>query len=153
MVHVFAHLEFQAFREALDRRDQQVLRDHPAIMDLKDLWGHEETKVTQELVEYKASRVQRDLKGSSGPPGNKGDEGVRGPPGAKGPKGPSGPAGPPGKKGDAGAPGCQGPPGLQGSLGSLGRNWKQCVFKNLNDDRDTGLIKVSSELPLSQSIS
>ena len=26
--------------------------------------------------------------------------------------------------------------------GLLERNWRQCVYKNLNDGRDTGLIKV-----------
>ena len=26
--------------------------------------------------------------------------------------------------------------------GLLEKNWRQCVYKNLNDDRDSGLIKV-----------
>ena len=26
------------------------------------------------------------------------------------------------------------------------RNWKQCVFKKMYDDRDSGLIKVTTEL-------
>ena len=26
--------------------------------------------------------------------------------------------------------------------GLLEKNWRQCVYKNLNDGRDTGLIKV-----------
>ena len=51
MVGVSVHQEFQASQEALDPRDQQVLRDHPVIMDLKDPWAHEETKVMKELVE------------------------------------------------------------------------------------------------------
>ena len=51
MVGVSVHQEFQASQEALDPRDQQVLRDHPAIMDLRDLWAHEETKVMKEPVE------------------------------------------------------------------------------------------------------
>ena len=29
-----------------------------------------------------------------------------------------------------------------GADGLLERNWRQCVYKNLNDGRDTGLIKV-----------
>ena len=45
------HREFQASQEALDPRDQQVLRDHRVIMDLKDPWAHEETKVMKEPVE------------------------------------------------------------------------------------------------------
>ena len=51
MVGVSVHQEFQASQEAPDPRDQQVLRDHPVIMDLKDPWAHEETKVMKELVE------------------------------------------------------------------------------------------------------
>ena len=51
MVGVSVHQEFQASQEALDPRDQQVLRDHLAIMDLKDPWAHEETKVMKEPVE------------------------------------------------------------------------------------------------------
>ena len=51
MVGVSVHQEFQASQEALDPRDQQVLRDHPVIMDLKDPWAHGETKVMKEPVE------------------------------------------------------------------------------------------------------
>ena len=86
--------------------------------------------------------------GPAGPPGNKGEAGPRGnqgPPGTKGPQGPSGSAGSPGNKGDTGARGSQGPPGPKGAPGSFGRNWKQCVFKNLNDGRDSGLIKVKTQ--------
>ena len=51
MVGVSVHQEFQASQEALDPRDQQVLRDLPVIMDLKDPWAHEERKVMKEPVE------------------------------------------------------------------------------------------------------
>ena len=51
MVGVSVHQEFQASQEALDPRDQQVLRDHQVITDLKDPWAHEETKAMKELVE------------------------------------------------------------------------------------------------------
>ena len=51
MVGVSVHREFQASQEALDPREQQVLSDHLVIMDLKDPWAHEETKVMKELVE------------------------------------------------------------------------------------------------------
>ena len=81
-----------------------------------------ETRVIQVLVESKA------------------------PPGPKGPQGPSGSAGSPGNKGDTGARGSQGPPGPKGDPGSFGRNWKHCVFNNLNDGRDSGLIKVKTQL-------
>ena len=50
-----------------------------------------------------------------------------------------------GNKGDTGARGSQGPPGPKGAPGSFGRNWKQCVFKNLGDGRDSGLIKVKTQ--------
>ena len=57
MVGVSVHQEFQASQEALDPQDQQVLRDHPVIMDLKDPWAHEETKVMKELVEDRDHQV------------------------------------------------------------------------------------------------
>ena len=49
--HVSAHQEFQVFQEALDPRDQQVPRDHPAITDPKDLWALEETRAIKAPVE------------------------------------------------------------------------------------------------------
>ena len=48
MVGVSVHQEFQAPQEALD---PQVLWDHPVIMDLKDPWAHEETRVMKESME------------------------------------------------------------------------------------------------------
>ena len=62
MVGVSVHQEFQASQEALDPRDQQVLRDHPVIMDLKDPWAHEETKVMKELVENREHQASKELK-------------------------------------------------------------------------------------------
>ena len=58
MVGVSVHQEFQASQEALDPRDQQVLRDHLVIMDLKDPWAHEETKVMKEPVEDRDLQAQ-----------------------------------------------------------------------------------------------
>ena len=58
---VSVHQEFQASQEALDPQDQQVLRDHQAVMDLKDPRAHEETRVMKELVENKASQAPREL--------------------------------------------------------------------------------------------
>ena len=83
-----------------------------------------------------------------GPRGSRGEEGARGRPGLPGPEGPQGApgkAGPPGSKGEAGSQGPPGSPGPKGAEGSFVRNWKQCVFKNLNDDRDNGLIQVNSQ--------
>ena len=51
MVGVSVHQEFRASQEALDPRDQQVLRDHPVIMDPKDPWAHGEAKAKKEPVE------------------------------------------------------------------------------------------------------
>ena len=84
-------------------------------------------------------------RGRQGPPGPSGTKGEAGPPGAKGPQGPSGSAGSPGNKGDTGARGSQGSPGPKGAAGSFGRNWKQCVFKNLDENKDSGLIKVKTQ--------
>ena len=62
MVGVSVHQDFQASQEALDPRDQQVSRDHPVIMDLKDPWAHEETKVMKELVEDREHQASKELK-------------------------------------------------------------------------------------------
>lgn len=78
--------------------------------------------------------------GPRGDRGYDGKQGGQGPPGPKGTQGATGPAGPPGAKRHAGYKDLQVPPG------TLGSNWKQCVFKNLNDDKDTGLIKVCVNL-------
>ena len=48
-----------------------------------------------------------------------------------------GPPGPMGEKGTQGKKGEQGP-----SAAVPQRNWKQCVWRELNDGRDYGLIKV-----------
>ena len=62
MVGVSVHQEFQASREALDPREQQVLRDHLAIMDLKDPWAYEETKAMKGPVEDRDHQVPKELK-------------------------------------------------------------------------------------------
>ena len=134
-VGVSVHQEFQASQGALDPRDQQVSRDHPAIMDLKDPWAHEETKVMKEPAEDRDHQVPVVTKVKMVP---------LAPKDLKDPH--AGSAGSPGNKGDTGARGSQGPPGPKGAPGSFGRDWKQCVFKNLNDGRDSGLIKVTIEL-------
>ena len=87
----------------------------------------------------------RGPEGPMGPRGSKGDEGARGRRGVQGPKGATGLAGPTGargSRGEKGVRGPQGPPGPKGAVGLLVKNWKQCVYKNLNDQKDTGLIKV-----------
>ena len=92
----------------------------------------------------------RGEKGDAGKPGSEGAPGLKGPPGPKGPQGSSGKAGPRGAKGDVGNTGSQGPPGLKGLPGALGSNWKQCVWKNIDDQKDTGLIKVNIELEVAR---
>ena len=76
----------------------------------------------------------------SGVPGVPGVPGVNGRDGAKGDQGP---IGPPGQTGP------QGPQGPKGDAGSQERtemiapkNWKQCAWRQLNEDKDYGLIKV-----------
>ena len=61
-VGVSVHQESQASQEALDPREQQVLRDHLAIMDLKDPWAHEETKAMKGPVENRDHQVPKELK-------------------------------------------------------------------------------------------
>ena len=85
------------------------------------------------------------MPGLHGCDGAKGDQGAVGAPGKMGPEGPEGCQGP------VGPPGEMGPKGTKGDMGEQGpsavvpqRNWKQCVWSKLNDDRDYGLIKVSN---------
>ena len=86
--------------------------------------------------------------GLSGRDGAKGDQGLVGAPGKRGLQGPEGLKG---SQGPLGPPGKMGPKGTQGEKGEHGpsaavpqRNWKQCVWSKLNNDRDYGLIKVSN---------
>ena len=82
--------------------------------------------------------------GRDGRDGAKGDQGLQGKTGPQGPPGDKGPAGVKGKVGAKGEPGSQGPPGQIRELGPmLFKNWKECVWKNVNDGKDSGLIKVS----------
>ena len=82
--------------------------------------------------------------GRDGRDGAKGDQGLQGKTGPQGPPGDKGPAGVKGKEGAKGEPGAQGPPGQIWELGPMPfKNWKECVWKNVDDNRDSGLIKVS----------
>lgn len=84
--------------------------------------------------------------GTPGIPGIPGSPGPAGPAGVAGSPGLQGPMGQRGDQGYDGKPGSQGPPGPQGPTGTLAINWKQCVWKNINDGKDTGLVKVNSTL-------
>ena len=64
-----------------------------------------------------------------------------GPKGLEGSKGGQGPVGPPGKMGPKGSQGDKGEKGLSGLVPQ--RNWKQCTWKPLEDNKDYGLIKAS----------
>lgn len=92
------------------------------------------------------------LPGLHGRDGAKGDQGPAGAPGNKGSTGPEGPRGVQGKRGTKGAHGKQGIKGAKGAQGAQGakgepapqamqKNWKQCAWNSINDDRDNGLIK------------
>ena len=76
--------------------------------------------------------------------------------GNQGPPGMTGPAGPLGLQGTQGETGVQGPSGQKGEPGETGtsgihgtsilahyKNWKECAWKDLNDETDIGLIKVT----------
>ena len=91
----------------------------------------------------------------SGIPGSNGIPGMPGIPGAPGMMGIKGDKGDEGSRGSSGPPGIKGVKGEQGSKGEKGEivnsavsqtNWKQCVWKNLNDGRDSGKIKVQKYL-------
>ncbi|KAL9975732.1 hypothetical protein ACROYT_G012925 [Oculina patagonica] len=92
--------------------------------------------------------------GSPGAPGRDGREGAKGDQGSPGKTGPQGPPGPKGTHGAKGEPGVQGPLGQKGQRGESGtsgfpgtpgamsyKNWKECVWEDLNDQTDQGLIK------------
>ena len=110
---------------------------------------------------------QQGKDGAKGEPGVKGPRGMTGTRGQKGNTGSLGKNGAPGMmgikgdKGDEGSRGSSGPPGIkgvkgeQGSKGEKGEivnsavsqtNWKQCVWKNLNNGSDKGKIKVQKYL-------
>ena len=95
--------------------------------------------------------------GAKGETGDKGSQGLLGQKGDEGNEGPRGKNGPPGMMGIKGAQGTVGDQGRKGDKGEKGEsvrspssavpqtNWKQCVWNNLNDDRDSGKIKVRAE--------
>ena len=60
--HVVAQQVFQASRESLDPRDQQVLRDHPAIVDPKDPFVREGARVTKAPEADAVSKVPKELR-------------------------------------------------------------------------------------------
>ena len=66
--HVLAQQVFQAFRESLDPRDQQALRDHPAIVDPKGPWVPVGARATKAPEADKVSKVPKELLGSRDQP-------------------------------------------------------------------------------------
>ena len=89
--------------------------------------------------------------GRDGREGGKGDQGLQGKTGPQGPPGDKGPAGVKGEEGAKGETGAQGPPGQIWQLGPMPfKNWKECAWKNLNDGKDSGLIKVSCAFAIDQ---
>ena len=81
------------------------------------------------------------MHGKPGSPGIPGRDGRDGREGAKGDQGIPGKTGPPGQKGERGESGLNGTPGNPGLLAF--KNWKECVWKNIDDGKDNGLIKVN----------
>ena len=66
--HVRAQQVFQATRESLDPRAQQVLRDHQGIVDLKDPSVHKGTRVMKAPVANPVSQVLKELRDSRDQP-------------------------------------------------------------------------------------
>ena len=60
--HVLAQQVFQASRESLDPRGQQVLRDHPGIVDLKDPLEHEGARAMKAPAADAVSQVPKELR-------------------------------------------------------------------------------------------
>ncbi|XP_066014791.1 collagen triple helix repeat-containing protein 1-like [Pocillopora verrucosa] len=89
----------------------------------------------------------RGMTGTRGQKGNPGSLGKTGAPGMMGIKGDKGHGGSLGSSGPQGIKGVKGEQGSKGEKGEIVNsavsqtNWKQCVWKNLNDDRDSGKIK------------
>lgn len=91
------------------------------------------------------------MHGLPGRDGRDGREGAKGDPGSPGKTGPQGPTGVNGKDGAKGEPGVRGPSGPKGERGQSGqpgnpglmpfKNWKECAWNKLNDDKDNGLVK------------
>ena len=88
-----------------------------AVMDAKELKVTGAAQGRQDLRDLQASRDS----------GCKGEPGVRGPPGQKG------------ERGESGKNGIPGNPGVMSF-----KNWKECAWKNLNEEKDHGQIKVNS---------
>ena len=78
--------------------------------------------------------------GTHGKPGTPGIPGRDGRDGRDGNQGSPGMTGPPGLQGAKGETGTQGPDGTPGVMSH--KNWKECAWKDLNDNKDNGLIKV-----------
>ena len=66
--HVLAQQVFQASRESLDPRDQQVLRDHPAVVDPKGPWVPEGARATKAPEADAVSKVPKELRDSRDQP-------------------------------------------------------------------------------------
>ena len=93
------------------------------------------------------------MHGLPGRDGRDGREGAKGDPGSPGKTGPRGPAGVNGKDGAKGEPSVRGLPGPKGERGQSGKpgnpglmpfkNWKECAWNKLDDNKDNGLVKVN----------
>ena len=104
--------------------------------------GPQGRREEMELKDRLVIRGRRECLQKKGEKGNEGPRGKSGPPGMMGIKGTQGTLGDEGIKGDKGE---KGETATSPSSAVPQTNWKQCVWKNLNDDRDSGKIKVRSE--------
>ena len=113
-----------------------------------DFQGFQDPMACRECLAFRATRADWE-KGVKRNTGTKGRERKWGP---------RGKSGPPGMMGIKGARGIVGNQGIKGVKGEKGEsvtspssavpqtNWKQCVWKNLNDDQDSGKIKVKKNV-------
>ena len=89
--------------------------------------GYQVVMVEMDVKESKVIRAAQGKTGPQGPPGPKGTPGAKGEPGVQSPFG------------EKGQPGESVAPGVMSF-----KNWKECAWKDLNEGKDIGLIKVNS---------
>ena len=112
----------------------KVSQGRPVLRGLRD---QAETWGLMERIASKEKEARKERVDPRGHPGLKGNPGADGKVGSKGERGAQGP---PGQKGEREESGLRGTPGNAGLM-SL-RNWKECAWKEIADDKDNGLIKV-----------
>ena len=130
-------LGYQAATDEMAVKEPKVTKVSQGRLDPRGLLDLAETLGANGKDCVKGERGTQGKSGPQGSPGLKGSPGANGKDGSKGERGAQGPPGQKGERGESGLSGTPGNPGLM----SL-RNWKECAWKEIADDKDNGLIKV-----------